>query len=85
MDEKLIQLNFNKKVETNVIKDLGKNGIVIMQYMDKEKDILCKKYTKVHLNLEKMSSKCYSKSERSWLEKATRLLITEDIKEIEGR
>ena len=53
--------------------------------MDKEKDILCKKYTKVHLNLEKMSSKCYSESERSWLEKATRLLITEDIKEIEGR
>ena len=82
-DEKITQINFNKKVETNLIQKLKDNCVAIMQYADKEKEVLYPKYTKIHVNIENISNKWYTNSELSWFEKATKLLITEDIKEIE--
>ena len=51
-NERLLQLNVNGKIKTKDIPNLDKKGIVRLQYMDKQDEILDPRYTKIHLNIE---------------------------------
>ena len=81
-NERLLQLNVNGKIKTKDIPNLDKKGIVRLQYMDKQDEILDPRYTKIHLNIEKCVNKWYTKSELEWLDKAQALLLVEDIHEL---